>query len=225
MNQFVTESKPISLRSSCLVVLLTLMLATLLPAQQPPPDGVKFEVISVRVLSDSEAADRSPDFVGPNIAVRLRLSSVAHGISFYGWKNSAIPAGYKVQRTDQAVVWLYGKGGTEKKASSPGLKAVLFHCRVERLDYHCPAHQLAHMRPVLLLDVGIVVFLIGPSAGKLDITPGAPAGHLPIEKLRAVVGIDAQEAKGHGLGDLLQGRRHSRPGHVPKTARDSVQPL
>ena len=33
-------------------------------AQQPPPDGVKFEIVSVTVLGDKEAADRSPDFVG-----------------------------------------------------------------------------------------------------------------------------------------------------------------
>ena len=126
MNQFAKESKRISHNNKCLAVLLMLAVAMQLPAQQPPTDGVKFEVVSVRVLSDKEASDRSPDFVGPNIAVRLRLSSTAHGMSFYGWKNSAIPSGYKVQRTDQGVVWLYGKGGTEKKTSSPGINAVLF---------------------------------------------------------------------------------------------------
>jgi hypothetical protein len=127
MNQFVMESKQISLSSKTLLaIILALVGGALLYAQQPQPSGVKFEVVSVRVLSDKEAADRSPDFVGPNIAVRLRLSSTTRGISFYGWKNSAIPAGYKVQRTDQGTVWLYGKGGTEKRTPSPGIKAVLF---------------------------------------------------------------------------------------------------
>jgi hypothetical protein len=121
------ESKQISRSNKALLGgLLVLVAAILSSAQQPPPDGVKFEVVSVRVLSDKEAAERSPDFVGPNIAIRLRLSTTAHGLSFYGWKNSAVPAGYKVQQTAQGVVWLYGKGGTEKKSSSPGLKEVLF---------------------------------------------------------------------------------------------------
>jgi hypothetical protein len=139
MNQFVRESKRISPSSKCLVILLMLVTATLLPAQQPTPDGVKFEVVSVKVLSDREAADRSPDFVGPNIAIRLRLSTAAHGISFYSWRNSAIPAGYKVQRVDHTIVWLYGKGGTEKKTSSPGLNAVLFGSSGEWMTL--PAHS------------------------------------------------------------------------------------
>lgn len=127
MNQSLTESMQIS--RSCKILLATLLMlfgGTFLSAQQSPPDGVKFEVISITVLSNKEAAERSPDFVGPNIAVRLRLSSSAHGLSFYGWKNSAIPSGYKVQRTEQGVAWFYGRAGAEKKMSSPGLKALLF---------------------------------------------------------------------------------------------------
>jgi hypothetical protein len=140
MNQFVTESKQISRSSKALLaILLVLAGGALLSAQQPPPDGVKFEVVSVRVLSDKEAAERSPDLVGPNIAVRLRLSTTGHGLSFYGWKNSVVPAGYKVQHTDQGISWLYGKGGTEKKASSPGLQAALFGSSGEWITL--PAHS------------------------------------------------------------------------------------
>lgn len=125
MNQFVMESRPISRSKKALLAGIVVLAATLLlQAQQAPPEGTKFEIVSVRVLSDKEAAERSPDFVGPNVAVRLRLSTANRGLSFYGWKNSAIPAGYKIQHTGQGVVWLYGKGGTEKRTSSPGLKAV-----------------------------------------------------------------------------------------------------
>lgn len=60
-----------------LVGLIVLVAATRLSVQQAWPDGVKFEVISVRVLNDKEAAQRSPDFVGPNVAIRLRLSTTA----------------------------------------------------------------------------------------------------------------------------------------------------
>jgi hypothetical protein len=139
MNQYAMESKQISRSSKALLAsLFVLMGGVPLYAQQSPPDGVKFEVVSIRVLSDKQAAERSPDFVGPNIAIRLRLSASAHGLSFYGWKNSTVPAGYKVQRTDQGVSWLYGKGGTEKKATSPGLKAVLFGSTGEWITL--PAH-------------------------------------------------------------------------------------
>jgi hypothetical protein len=139
MNQFAMESKQIS-RSSKALLACVLVLAgcVLLSAQQPPPDGVKFEVVSVRVLTDKEAAERSPDFVGPNIAIRLRLSAAAHGLSFYAWRNSTAPAGYKVQLTDQGTAWLYGKSGTEKRATSPGLKAVLFGSSGEWITL--PAH-------------------------------------------------------------------------------------
>lgn len=127
MNQFATASERIGRSDKALVAgILVLIATTLLSAQQAQPNGVKFEVVSVRTLSDKEAAERSPDFVGPNIAVRLRLSTAAKSLDFYGWKNSAVPAGYKVQRTDQGTSWLYGEGGREKKPSSPGLKAVLF---------------------------------------------------------------------------------------------------
>jgi hypothetical protein len=140
MNQFAMESKQISRSSKALWGgVLILVATTLLSAQQPPPDGVKFEVVSVRVLSDKEAAERSPDFVGPNIAVRLRLSTSGHGLSFYSWKNSAVPAGYKVQRTEGGAYWLYGKGGTNKKTASPGIKAVLFGSTGEWITL--PAHS------------------------------------------------------------------------------------
>lgn len=140
MNRFAMESKQISPSSRALLAgLLIVVATTFLSAQQLPPDGVKFEIVSVRVLGDKEAAERSPDFVGPNIAIRLRLSTTAHGLSFYGWKDSAVPAGYKVQRTDQGFAWLYGKGGTEKRTSSPGLKAVLFGSVGEWITL--PAHS------------------------------------------------------------------------------------
>lgn len=140
MNQFAMESKQTSLSSKVLRLGLLFLLATVFSVgQQAPPSGVKFEIVSVRVLSNQEAAERSPDFVGPNIAVRLRLSAAEHGISFYGWKNSAIPAGYKVQRTDQGTLWLYGKSGTQKRTSSPGLQAVLFGSTGEWVTL--PAHS------------------------------------------------------------------------------------
>lgn len=139
MNRYTKQLKQISRSKAILPCLLVLVAGTLLAAQQSAPDGVRFEIVSVRVLTNKEAADRSPDFVGPNIAVRLRLSSSAHGLSFYGWKNSVVPAGYKVERTEHGVSWLYGKGGTEKRTASPGLQAVLFGSTGEWITL--PAHS------------------------------------------------------------------------------------
>ena len=87
-----------------------------------------------------------------------------------------------------------------------------------------PTQQLAHVRPVLLLDVGVVVFLVGPPAGELDWPLGAPADQMPVDELRAIVGIDAQQAKGQGLSNLLQ-RLHHPVLPPPNTARVSVQPV
>jgi hypothetical protein len=140
MSRLKTESKPISQSERNLWLIVLLLIACgAVQAQQSPPIGVKFEVVSVRVLSNKEAADRSPDFIGPNIAVRLRLSVSERGLSFYGWKNSAVPAGYRVQQGDQGTSWLYGRGGTEKKSTSPGLQAVLFGSTGEWITL--PAHS------------------------------------------------------------------------------------
>lgn len=108
-------------------------------AQQPAPSEVKFEVLSVVQLNDKEAAEKSPDFVGPNVAIRLRLSTAEHGISFYGWPNSAVPSGYKVEFDGSQKLWLFGDGGTSKRETSPGLDAVLFGSKGAWINL--PAHS------------------------------------------------------------------------------------
>lgn len=84
--------------------------------------SVKFEVLSVRTLSSAEASSRSPDFIGPNVAVTLRLSNpTSDGVYFYTWEKSVIPEGYKVKQSSAGTVWLYGKPGQEP-LNSPGLE-------------------------------------------------------------------------------------------------------
>jgi hypothetical protein len=101
------------------------MTGVLLPLEGKPisTPKVRFEILSVRVLSNQEAAARSPDFVGPNIAVRLRLSPLSDGFYFYTWQGSVIPQGYKVKESQTGRVWLYGKPGQEPIAS-PGIERV-----------------------------------------------------------------------------------------------------
>ncbi len=68
------------------------------------------------------------------------------------------------------------------------------------------------MGPIFLLDMGIVVFFIGPPAGELDLAPATVLEELGIDELRTVVGIQAAEGKGergvqlgHGGADRALG--------------------
>ena len=67
-------------------------------------------------------------------------------------------------------------------------------------------HELADVRPVLLLDVGVVVLLVRPAARELDLLGLAVAVEMVVDELGAVVGVDPPEAEGQDLSDLLQGR-------------------
>jgi hypothetical protein len=93
-----------------------------LPDQQALLSGAKFEVVSVRVLSDQEAADRTKDFIGPNVAVRLRLSCSNSGFYYYTWGDNIAPLGYSVKLTDSGLVWLNKMPGHTDPRSSPGIE-------------------------------------------------------------------------------------------------------
>lgn len=110
---------------SLLIAIISLTYIALCSHGQTPVVGnVRFEVMAVRQLTSQEAAARSPDFIGPDITVKLRLSNqTEEGIYFYTWERSVIPQGYKVQKIIDGIIWLYGKPGQEPH-SSPGLKAV-----------------------------------------------------------------------------------------------------
>ena len=55
-----------------------------------------------------------------------------------------------------------------------------------------------------LLDVGIIIFLVGPAPGELDLMRLAVVPEMLIDELRAIVGVDAAESKGQGLAQFLQ---------------------
>jgi len=73
-----------------------------------------------------------------------------------------------------------------------------------------PAQELAYVRPVLLLDVSIVIFFVRSSSGEVDVVLGTPGAEMPIDELRAVIRIEAQETKGQGGSNLLQSLQHRR---------------
>jgi hypothetical protein len=86
------------------------------------PPGARFEIVSVKVLSPREAADRSPDSPGPNdVAVRLRLSCANSGFYFYSWRDGVTPVGYRVKFEDGKLQWLNKMPGHSDQHSSPGI--------------------------------------------------------------------------------------------------------
>ena len=67
-------------------------------------------------------------------------------------------------------------------------------------------HELPDVRPVFLLDVGVVVLLVRAAAGELNLERLAVAVEMIVDELGAIVGVNAAQPEGQGLPDLLQGR-------------------
>ena len=61
------------------------------------------------------------------------------------------------------------------------------------------------MRPVLLLDVRVVVLLVRTPPRKLNVLLLAPALQMLVDELRAVVGIHSAQSKGPLSGDFVSG--------------------
>jgi hypothetical protein len=59
-----------------------------------------------------------------------------------------------------------------------------------------PAEELAHVRPVFLFDVGIIVFLVGPAASELDLARLTVADEMVNDKLAAIVGVEPAQGEG-----------------------------
>ena len=66
------------------------------------------------------------------------------------------------------------------------------------------AEQLTDMGPILLLDMGLIVFLVGAAAGEADrvgsVCPVAP--EVVVKKLGAVIDVEAQDGERQVLFDL-----------------------
>ncbi len=61
------------------------------------------------------------------------------------------------------------------------------------------------MGPVLLLDMGVVVLLVGPAPGEADLPRVAVAIEMMVDELAAVVGVDVQDLEGQNLAHLGEG--------------------
>jgi hypothetical protein len=94
-------------------------------AQYAPPSGVKFEVVTTRVLSAEESMKRSPsDVFGLNLVIRLRLSCSERGLYFYAAKDpvSVVPRGHDVKLTENGIVWRHGLPVGNEQRTSPGIE-------------------------------------------------------------------------------------------------------
>jgi hypothetical protein len=67
-----------------------------------------------------------------------------------------------------------------------------------------PSHQAADMGPVLLLDVGVVVLLVGPAPGELDLVLLAEADDVVVDELAPIVGVQTPQLKRELLLDVIQ---------------------
>lgn len=88
------------------------------------PPGAKFQVVSTKVLSAREAADRSPDFIGADVVVRLRLSSAEEGFYFYTAVGDIVPVGYSIRITPRGPEWLNRISGHSDSQTSPGIEGL-----------------------------------------------------------------------------------------------------
>ena len=88
------------------------------------------------------------------------------------------------------------------------------------------AEELAHVRPVFLFAVGVVVLAESPAAGPRQLH--RPSGQMPVQRpvqeLPAVVGVEILHRIRHHRFELAQLLPHRRP-LLFQTARFSVQPL
>ena len=78
---------------------------------ETPLAGVKFEVFSVRVMSNEESKKRSPpDVIGLDAVVRCRVSSSDREVWLLAAKGPAIltPLGHAVRVTPAGIAWRFG---------------------------------------------------------------------------------------------------------------------
>ena len=95
--------------------------------RQRVPNGLKLQVLSVRVLTKNESHSITGDEVWttPAVAIRLRLSlsESAPGIHLYTWPGDMVPLGYTIKYSDGGFSWFYKeKGEKDWASSSPGIQ-------------------------------------------------------------------------------------------------------
>ena len=98
--------------------------------------------------------------------------------------------------------------GAEEVVEEPPLGAIQFveQGHEARVVKAFVAEPLAEMGPVFLFDVGVVVFSVGTASGEQNGlgTFGEVAVQVMVQKLAAVIAVEAQDGKGEVLLDVLE---------------------
>src|SRR5262245_57804761 len=138
-----------------------------------------------------------------------RIQARAQGLQLGGVRGRNLRAGeHALQRGQRRIVAAPDASAHARLATEldGGQEQVLEPAQlaaVERVDRglgggsvvaHVP-EQLADVGPVLLLDVGVVVLLVGAAAGELDLLGLTVVPQMLIDKLRAVIRVDPAEPK------------------------------
>jgi hypothetical protein len=83
--------------------------------------SVKFEVSSIRVMTDEERARKAGDNLDPDLVMKCRIENRGK-VTVYlytDFVNSIVPRGHLIRRTDKALVWILDSSGKES-STSPG---------------------------------------------------------------------------------------------------------
>jgi hypothetical protein len=104
-----------------LAAALSLVAALAPAAPRTQPNTVKFEVISVKVMSDEERKKvAGPDYIGATVLVRLRLSASSGDFSYYGFEFNKNPIGHRTVWSSDGKMLVYPTRG-EARDASPGM--------------------------------------------------------------------------------------------------------
>lgn len=115
------ESKIIRKLALISLIIATLTVSNNSRSKTNMPQSVKFSVLSVRLMKESEGLKRTPHSFNADTVVRLRLSNDSDkGIYFLTYGESFEPLGFSVKQTDKAIVWRTGR--EQKSEKSPGVK-------------------------------------------------------------------------------------------------------
>jgi len=92
--------------------------------QEEDFSSIKFEISSIRFMSDEERSRKAGDNLDPDLVLKKRLSNQGKG-TFYlyiEFVNTLIPAGHVVKKTEKGLFWeLDASGKTSPK--SPGFSS------------------------------------------------------------------------------------------------------
>lgn len=114
------------MKTAALASSLVLVGALAAGVPRTQPSAIKFEIISVRVMSDEESKKvAGPDYIGANVLVRARLSALGGDISYYGFKFNKNPIGHRTMWSSDDKMLVFPTREVKAKEVSPGMSDLI----------------------------------------------------------------------------------------------------